>query len=40
MQRGRTETAFARPGALAMNGPEGILYDFNYGCRVQVPVDG
>jgi autotransporter strand-loop-strand O-heptosyltransferase len=40
MQRGRTETAFARPGVLAMNGPEGILYDFNYGCRVQVPVDG
>ena len=23
-----------------MSGPEGILYDFNYGCRVQVPVDG
>lgn len=23
-----------------MQGPEGILYDFNYGCRVQVPVDG
>lgn len=39
-QCGRIETEFARPGALALSGPEGILYDFNYGCRVQVPVDG
>jgi autotransporter strand-loop-strand O-heptosyltransferase len=39
-QRGRTETEFARPGRPAISGPEGILYDFNYGCRVQVPVDG
>jgi autotransporter strand-loop-strand O-heptosyltransferase len=39
-QRGRTETEFARPGVPAISGPEGILYDFNYGCRVQVPVDG
>ncbi|MDN7177594.1 hypothetical protein M0D69_06085 [Caballeronia sp. SEWSISQ10-4 2] len=39
-QRGRTETEFARPGGPAISGPEGILYDFNYGCRVQVPVDG
>jgi autotransporter strand-loop-strand O-heptosyltransferase len=39
-QRGRTETEFAQPGAPRFNGPEGILYDFNYGCRVQVPVDG
>ena len=23
-----------------LSGPEGILFDFNYGCRVQVPVDG
>lgn len=39
-QRGRTETEFARPGELSMQGPEGIRFDFNYGCRVQVPVDG
>lgn len=39
-QRGHIETDFARPGPLAMEGPEGIRYDFNYGCRVQVPVDG
>jgi autotransporter strand-loop-strand O-heptosyltransferase len=39
-QRGRTETDFAQPGVPAISGPEGILYDFNYGCRVQVPVDG
>ncbi|CAN7171939.1 autotransporter strand-loop-strand O-heptosyltransferase [Caballeronia sp. LjRoot34] len=39
-QRGRTETEFAKPGIPALTGPEGILYDFNYGCRVQVPVDG
>jgi autotransporter strand-loop-strand O-heptosyltransferase len=39
-QRGWTETEFAKPGILAISGPEGILYDFNYGCRVQVPMDG
>jgi autotransporter strand-loop-strand O-heptosyltransferase len=39
-QRGRTETSFAQPGAPRFSGPEGVLYDFNYGCRVQVPVDG
>jgi autotransporter strand-loop-strand O-heptosyltransferase len=39
-QRGRTEASFAQPGALVLSGPEGILFDFNYGCRVQVPVDG
>lgn len=39
-QRGRTETEFARPGLPVLAGPAGILYDFNYGCRVQVPVDG
>jgi len=39
-QRGRTETEFAKPGVPVLAGPEGILYDFNYGCRVQVPVDG
>ena len=36
----RTETEFAQPGIASQTGPEGILYDFNYGCRVQVPVDG
>ncbi|HEV7832808.1 MAG TPA: autotransporter strand-loop-strand O-heptosyltransferase [Caballeronia sp.] len=39
-QRGRTETEFAKPGVPVLAGPEGIFYDFNYGCRVQVPVDG
>ena len=39
-QRGRTETEFAKPGVPVLAGPEGILYDFNYGCRVQAPVDG
>jgi autotransporter strand-loop-strand O-heptosyltransferase len=39
-QRGRTESSFAKPGVPRFSGPEGILYDFNYGCRVQVPVDG
>lgn len=39
-QRGLTESAFARPGLPVFTGPEGILYDFNYGCRVRVPVDG
>lgn len=39
-QRGRSETEFAKPGPVLMQGPEGIRYDFNYGCRVQVPVSG
>ncbi len=39
-QRGLTESTFTQPGAPAFSGPEGILYDFNYGCRVQVPVAG
>ncbi|KQR79530.1 hypothetical protein ASG35_06415 [Burkholderia sp. Leaf177] len=39
-QRGRTETEFAHPGPLALHGAEGVRFDFNYGCRVQVPVDG
>ncbi|SAK43128.1 glycosyltransferase [Caballeronia fortuita] len=39
-QRGLTRSAFARPSLPHIAGPEGILYDFNYGCRVQVPVDG
>ena len=39
-QRGLTESTFAKPGAPSIAGPEGIRYDFNYGCRVQVPVDG
>ncbi len=28
------------PSIPIFNGPEGILFDFNYGCRVQVPVSG
>jgi autotransporter strand-loop-strand O-heptosyltransferase len=39
-QRGLTESSFARPGAPALSGPEGIRFDFNYGCRVRVSVDG
>jgi autotransporter strand-loop-strand O-heptosyltransferase len=39
-QRGLTESHFARHSTPILRGPEGILYDFNYGCRVQVPVDG
>ncbi|OTP75795.1 autotransporter strand-loop-strand O-heptosyltransferase [Caballeronia sordidicola] len=39
-QRGRNETEFARPGPPALSGAEGVRFDFNYGCRVQVPVDG
>lgn len=39
-QYGFTETEFAKPGPFSMQGPEGISYDFNYGCRVQVPVSG
>ncbi|HEY3598614.1 MAG TPA: autotransporter strand-loop-strand O-heptosyltransferase [Paraburkholderia sp.] len=39
-QRGLTESTFTQPGAPAFSAPEGILFDFNYGCRVQVPVDG
>jgi hypothetical protein len=39
-QRGLTQSAFVRPSLPKFVGPEGILYDFNYGCRVRVPVDG
>ncbi|WP_321782754.1 autotransporter strand-loop-strand O-heptosyltransferase [Paraburkholderia sp. J94] len=39
-QRGRAAAAFARVDAPALSGPEGIRYDFNYGCRVQVPRAG
>jgi autotransporter strand-loop-strand O-heptosyltransferase len=39
-QYGFTETEFAKPGPLSMQGPEGIRFDFNYGCRVQIPVSG
>ncbi|MFC0397563.1 autotransporter strand-loop-strand O-heptosyltransferase [Paraburkholderia rhizosphaerae] len=39
-QHGLTESTFARPGTPVFNGPEGVRFDFNYGCRVQVPVDG
>ena len=28
------------PSLPVFNGPEGIFFDFNYGCRVQVPVSG
>jgi autotransporter strand-loop-strand O-heptosyltransferase len=28
------------PSIPVFDGPEGILFDFNYGCRVQVPVSG
>jgi autotransporter strand-loop-strand O-heptosyltransferase len=38
--RGRNESSFANPGPPLLEGPEGIRYDFNYGCRVQVPVSG
>ncbi|CAB3766536.1 autotransporter strand-loop-strand O-heptosyltransferase [Paraburkholderia humisilvae] len=39
-QHGLTESSFTRPGTPVFNGPEGVRFDFNYGCRVQVPVDG
>ncbi len=39
-QRGLNQSVFATPGIPKLAGPEGILFDFNYGCRVQVPVDG
>ncbi len=39
-QRGRNQCSFANPGPPLIEGPEGICYDFNYGCRVQVPVSG
>ncbi|WP_321946278.1 autotransporter strand-loop-strand O-heptosyltransferase [Paraburkholderia sp. J10-1] len=39
-QRGLQSTAFAQPGPPALAGLEGIRYDFNFGCRVQVPKDG
>jgi autotransporter strand-loop-strand O-heptosyltransferase len=40
LQRGPYEASFANAGTPALRGPEGIFYDFNYGCRVQVPVSG
>lgn len=39
-QGGLQAAAFVQPGTPALSGPEGIRYDFNYGCRVQVPCDG
>lgn len=39
-QRGHHAAGFARVDAPRLEGPEGIRYDFNYGCRVQVPVAG
>jgi autotransporter strand-loop-strand O-heptosyltransferase len=39
-QRGLTESSFTQPGSPTLCGPEGIRFDFNYGCRVQVPIDG
>jgi autotransporter strand-loop-strand O-heptosyltransferase len=39
-QRALTESTFTRPGAPVFHGPEGVRFDFNYGCRVRVPVDG
>ncbi len=38
-QRGLTQSAFVQSSTPRFSGPEGILYDFNYGCRVQVPAD-
>jgi autotransporter strand-loop-strand O-heptosyltransferase len=40
LQRGPHDAFFANVGTPALRGPEGIFYDFNYGCRVQVPVSG
>ncbi|QBQ99018.1 autotransporter strand-loop-strand O-heptosyltransferase [Paraburkholderia pallida] len=39
-QRGSYAASFARVDAPCLEGPEGIRYDFNYGCRVQVPAAG
>ncbi|GAB2908682.1 autotransporter strand-loop-strand O-heptosyltransferase [Paraburkholderia jirisanensis] len=39
-QRGLNESSFSQLGAPVCDGPEGVRFDFNYGCRVQVPVDG
>ncbi|WP_322102786.1 autotransporter strand-loop-strand O-heptosyltransferase [Paraburkholderia sp. J41] len=39
-QRGVHTASFAQLGAPVLPGPEGIRFDFNYGCRVQVPRDG
>jgi autotransporter strand-loop-strand O-heptosyltransferase len=39
-QYGLNESSFSRLGAPACHGPQGIRFDFNYGCRVQVPVAG
>ncbi|MEW6340869.1 MAG: autotransporter strand-loop-strand O-heptosyltransferase [Paraburkholderia sp.] len=40
LQHGPHDASFADVGTPALQGPEGIRYDFNYGCRVQVPVSG
>ncbi|HEV3432089.1 MAG TPA: autotransporter strand-loop-strand O-heptosyltransferase [Paraburkholderia sp.] len=48
LQRGRISARFASRSAAGsasgdtplLAGPEGIRFDFNYGCRVQVPVAG
>ncbi|MGA7812419.1 MAG: autotransporter strand-loop-strand O-heptosyltransferase, partial [Caballeronia sp.] len=37
--RGRPEMPEG-PSIPVLEGPEGIRFDFNYGCRVQVPVSG
>lgn len=39
-QRGLHAAAFAPLNAPRLAGPEGIRYDFNYGCRVLLPVAG
>ncbi|WP_063750843.1 autotransporter strand-loop-strand O-heptosyltransferase [Paraburkholderia nodosa] len=39
-QRGHHAAAFAQLTVPEQEGPEGIRFDFNYGCRVQVPRDG
>jgi autotransporter strand-loop-strand O-heptosyltransferase len=38
--RGLDAASFGRPDWPALLGREGVRYDFNYGCRVQVPVAG
>src|ERR1700677_294910 len=40
LQRGPHDVSFANAGTPALQGPEGIFYDFNYGCRVPGPVRG